>query len=213
MPRHVGAGSRRLLDRLSDTPVAIFDATWTLLAWNASWESMKCDAITSHGRHRNIVWRTFTGDFELLSRTSERQARFEASIVADLRNTARRYPADEWLGDLVADLLAASGTFAKLWQSESTARYQDDRGTLRHPDTGDVTLDCDILTIHDGDLRALVFSAEAASVDAARLAMVNAMKPEKETRIGIDDFPGSEPTRFGVRNARNRASSPDIQTA
>ncbi|MFD5758245.1 helix-turn-helix domain-containing protein [Streptomyces sp. NPDC127044] len=167
LPRQVGPGTRRLLDRLGDTPVCVNDAAWTVLAW----EKLGCTSIGSHGRDRNMAWRAFTGDQGRTTRTSAREVRFQSSIVTDLRATALRYPDDDWLRDLVTDLQAVSETFADLWQAHVDTRYQDDQVTIRHPDAGDITVDYDIMTIHEGDLRAVVFTAETGSADAARLAV------------------------------------------
>ncbi|MEU0819221.1 helix-turn-helix domain-containing protein [Streptomyces mirabilis] len=123
------------------------------------------------GTRRLLDRRAFTGDQGRTTRTSEREVRFQSSIVTDLRATALRYPDDDWLRDLVTDLKAVSETFASLWQAHVDTRYQDDQVTIRHPDAGDITVDCDIMTIHEGDLRAVVFTAETGSADAARLAV------------------------------------------
>ena len=39
-----------------------------------------------------------------------------------------------------------------------SARYAEDRVTIQHPVRGSLTLDCDMLTIEDGDLRAILFT-------------------------------------------------------
>lgn len=41
--------------------------------------------------------------------------------------------------------------------------------TIDHPVVGEITADCDLLTFRDGDLRAIVFTAETGSGDAERL--------------------------------------------
>lgn len=40
---------------------------------------------------------------------------------------------------------------------------------LSHPEGGDIALDCDLLTVRDGDLHAMVFTAHPGSYDAERL--------------------------------------------
>src|SRR6266536_3039242 len=171
VPRQVGPGTRRLLDRLGDIPICVCDAAWTLLAWNTAWETLCRASTMSDGRDRNMAWRAFTGDQGGTPRTSEREARLRSSIVADLRATALRYPDDDLLADLVTDLKAVSEVFAGLWQAHVDTRDRDYQVTIRHPDAGDITVDCDIMTIHEGDLRAVVYTTEIGSVDAARLAL------------------------------------------
>lgn len=176
VPRHLGPGPQRLLDRLGDVPVCVCDAAWHVIAWNPAWEAMGCDSVDAQGRDRNIAWRTFTKrPGRNVTRSAERTARFEASIAADLQTAVHRYPADRDLTALVNDLRAASSRFAELWDGGSTLRYFDDQVLITHPDVGDMVVDCDILTIHDGDLRAIVFSAEPGSPAAQRLALVRAL--------------------------------------
>lgn len=171
VPRQVGPGTRRLLDRLVDTPVCVCDAGWTVLAWNTAWEKLCSASVMAPGRNRNMAWRAFTGDRVSRPEVSEREVRFQSSIVTDLRATALRYPHDDWLTDLVTDLQATSPTFAALWQAHVDTRHRDYQVTVHHPDAGDITVDCDLMTIHEGDLRAVVYTAEPGSMDAARLAV------------------------------------------
>ncbi len=50
-------GVLRLLERLDDTPVSVYDAAWTLLAWNPLWAALMGEASTQRGRQRNVAWR------------------------------------------------------------------------------------------------------------------------------------------------------------
>jgi transcriptional regulator with XRE-family HTH domain len=169
VPRQVGPGPERLLERLDGVPVCLCDAAWTVLAWNPSWEALRCGPATGHRWDRNVAWRAFTEVSGPTRRTPERRARFASTLVADLRAALLRYPADEQVAALVGDLRRASGTFAELWESGSAVRYHDDQVTIDHPVVGEFTADCDLLTFRDGDLRAIVFTAEAGSGDAERL--------------------------------------------
>lgn len=168
--RRIDPGARRLLDRLQDMPLCVCDAAWTVIEWNAAWSAMwGWESCFGPGRERNVAWRLFTAEPNSTSRLSERRLRAETTIVADLRTAVTRYPADGWLTAMIADLLAASDRFRTVWENGSTARHHDDRLTVRHPDVGDLTLDCDTMTIGGADLRVIVFSAEPNSADAARL--------------------------------------------
>jgi len=37
MPTHVPPSVQRLVDRLADLPVAVYDPAWTIITWNAAW--------------------------------------------------------------------------------------------------------------------------------------------------------------------------------
>jgi transcriptional regulator with XRE-family HTH domain len=180
VPRHIGPGAQRLLDRLTDVPTAVYDAAWTMLACNASWAALLGDPTTLRDRERNRVWRHFTGQPTHVFTTPAEAEHFEALLVGDLRGTVGQYPADRWLADLVADLRVASSRFRDLWDGGAVARHREDRKTIHHPHVGAVTLDCDVLTIQGSDLRLVVLTAEPGSSDADRLAVVNV--------IGLQDM-------------------------
>ncbi|WP_232324000.1 helix-turn-helix domain-containing protein [Catenuloplanes japonicus] len=189
VPRQLGPGARRLLDRLGDLPVCVCDAAWTVIDWNLSWTAMGCSATeVALGRDRNMVWRFFVAPAPGVppgnsTRTPERMRRFREQVVADLRAASLRYPADRELASMVADLAARSADFRALWETARPGRYYDDRVTIHHPVVGDFTVDCDILAIHDGDLRAVVFTPEPGSRDAQRLALARtalAMSPHHD---------------------------------
>ncbi len=169
VPHEVGSGARRLLDRLDDVPICVLDAAWTLLAWNAACDAMCYFSMQVDGRDRNLAWRAFTGGEAWAEAGSEAEARFQRTIVSDLRTTALRYPDDDWVADLITDLRATSRPFAAMWESPTEPQDRRHRLTKRHPVVGDFTVDCDIMTIHEGDLRAVMYTAEPGSVDAARL--------------------------------------------
>lgn len=75
--------------------------------------------------------------------------------------------------DLIADLLAVSDTFAAMWESHVDTRFLDYQVTVHHPDVGDITVDCDLMTIHEGDLRAVIYTAEPGSENHSRLVAVH----------------------------------------
>ena len=55
------ASVQRLLDRLTGTPVAVYDATWTLLLANPQHAALIGDQSGWRGIERNGVWRHFLG--------------------------------------------------------------------------------------------------------------------------------------------------------
>jgi transcriptional regulator with XRE-family HTH domain len=173
VPREVPAGAVRLLERLDGTAVCLCDATWNVIAWNGAWAALQCGQPASHAWEGNLAWRTFGNLPGRVSRTRERAASFEAMLAARLRTASLRYPGDGSLGALVDELRSASGTFDTLWRvAGAPAPVQADQAVLSHPDAGDVTLDCDLVAIPDGDLLAMVFTARLGSPDAALLGEI-----------------------------------------
>ena len=181
MPAHLTPGLQRLLDQLSGTPVSVYDAGWTLLAWNSLWAALVGDPAGQRGRDRNVLWRHFAGGGPgRVRHTAEDEPRFEASAVADLRAAAARYPRDTGLRDLVAGLRAASPRFAQLWDGREVGTHERDRKTVHHPELGPVTVDCDVLTVSGSDLRVVAFTAAPGSGDADKLRLLAV--------LGTEDF-------------------------
>ena len=159
VPREITAPAQRLLDRLTDVPTCVCDASWTVLAGNRPWTEARCGG-TAPGRHeRNIAWRLFSDAPTNVMRSPEYLTGFKSSVVADLRAALRSYPADPRLRELVADLRAVSGEFARLWSSAGASRYHPDQITIRRPGRAPVLMDKDVMTIEPGDLRVVVFTA------------------------------------------------------
>jgi len=98
---------------------------------------------------------------------------FAASIVADLKDAVSRYPADARLERLVHDLREESDTFAHLWATRTAAaQHTTDRKTIRHPEIGDILLDCDVLIVPGADLRMVTYTAGAGSSEAGKLDLL-----------------------------------------
>jgi transcriptional regulator with XRE-family HTH domain len=168
VPAEVGAGVVRLLERLGGA-VVCFDAAWNAVACNGAWEALRCGEPTGHAFDGNVAWRTFGEVPGRVSRTMERAVAFEAMLATRLRTASLRYPADTVLAALVDELRCTSRRFDILWNTAGATAPQEDRAVLRHPEIGDVALDCDVLAAPDGDLRMLILTAAPGSGDAARL--------------------------------------------
>jgi transcriptional regulator with XRE-family HTH domain len=173
VPSHVTPSVQRLLDRLSNTPVVVYDATWTLVLANAPYDALMGDTTTWRGIERNAIWRNLLGPRSRVVHTAAEQAEHEARLVAELRLTASRYPADRAFRRLVASLAELSPRFASLWDSDAPPPLPDTskRKVIDHPAVGRVTLDCDTLVVALDDLRITVYTAEPGTEDAERLAL------------------------------------------
>ncbi|MFI2362845.1 helix-turn-helix domain-containing protein [Promicromonospora sp. NPDC019610] len=159
VPRKVTEPARRMLDRLTEVAVCVCDATWTVLAANELWHSDVCTIPDTPGRDRNVVWRAFTEAGPSRFRDPERLAGFRATVVAELRDTARRYPADAELSSMITDLHARSQEFSRLWDAPPAPGGHADRLRVPSPVHGHLYLDLDVLTLSPGDLRVVVYTA------------------------------------------------------
>ncbi|MFG1709280.1 helix-turn-helix transcriptional regulator [Nonomuraea sp. M3C6] len=175
VPAYITPSVQRLLDRLTGTPVAVYDASWTLLTANPPYAALMGDPSGWRGNQRNGVWRNFLGEGSRVRQTPQSRRAFEAALVADLRVAAGRYPADQRLRRLVAELRAGSDRFAELWDSGAVGRHEAARKTIDHPLVGPLTLDCDVLTVAGSDLRIMIYTAEPGTGDAERLALLTVL--------------------------------------
>jgi len=167
---HVPASIQRLAVRLGDVPIGVFTADWTLVWWNPVWTALFGDPAVVPEAGRNLARALFTG---VVPVESERgQGAFEASIVADLRDALSRYPEDPRLARLVADLRGTSATFAHHWDTGTAAQHTSERKKIRHPEVGELTLDCDVLVVPGADLRMVTYTAATGTEDAGRLDLL-----------------------------------------
>ncbi|MFE0375155.1 helix-turn-helix domain-containing protein [Streptomyces inhibens] len=205
-------GLRRLLDQMSGTPIGVYDATWTLITWNPLYAALVGDPAALSARERNILWRHFTGLPDRISHTPEQTARFEAATVADLRAATARYPADPTLRALITDLRRLSPRFADLWASHIVGTHSADTKTVHHPTLGPLTLDCDLLTAPDSDLRLVLLTAAPHTEAAAKLAQLattpttahSAPPPTGQTHCSPPGTPaGGKPAAFAVQAGPN----------
>ena len=172
VPAHITPSVQRLLDRLNGTPVGVYDAAWTLLLANPHYAALMGDPSGWRGFERNGVWRAFLGPRGRARQTPRERAAFEAGLVADLRTTASRYPADPQLRRLIAELRANSPRFSELWDTGTVGRREAGHKIIEHPQVGPLTLDCDILAVAGSDLRLMVYTAAPGTEDAERLALL-----------------------------------------
>ncbi|MER5951458.1 helix-turn-helix transcriptional regulator [Streptomyces sp. NPDC001904] len=162
----------RLLERLAGTPVAVFDAAWTLLLANPLYTALLAERPQWRDHRSNGVWWTFLGPPGRVRQSPQERRAMETALVADLRATASRYPADPELSALIAEVRAGSPRFAALWDAGEVGRHEAARKTVDHPQVGPLTLDCDILTVAGDDLRVMVYTAEPGTPDADALALL-----------------------------------------
>lgn len=172
VPAYIPPSVQRMLDRLTGTPVAVSDATWTLLLANPLYTALMGQY---HGKERNAVWRNFLGSGSRVRHTPQTRRALEAAQVFELRATVSRYPADQRLRRLVAELRANSDRFAELWDTGAVGRHVASRKTVDHPQVGALTLDCDLLSVAGSNLRIMVYTAEPGSQDAERLALLTVL--------------------------------------
>jgi transcriptional regulator with XRE-family HTH domain len=173
---HIPPGVQRLVARLGDSAVAVFSADWQLIQWNRNWAGLVGDPSESPPVARNFARDHFLGD-----RAGQHVARWpvhvlrpdvtSVAIVSDLRRATGRFPRDRRLAKLVDELLRGSELFAELWAAGTVGAHREDRKEIEHPSVGTITVDCDVLTDGDAELRIVVLSAVPGSEDETKLRL------------------------------------------
>ncbi|GAA2296487.1 helix-turn-helix transcriptional regulator [Nonomuraea roseoviolacea subsp. roseoviolacea] len=168
---HVPAGVQRMLARLGEFPVGVFSADWTLLSWTPAWAALLGDPSGRTHVERNLVRAVFaTGPTGLATwPVIQEDDTLGPALVADLRTALVNYPHDRELAGLLAELRSSSAEFTRLWDEGAVGPHVSARKTVVHPQVGEVTCDCDVLTVPGCDIRLVVYTVAAGSVDAERL--------------------------------------------
>jgi transcriptional regulator with XRE-family HTH domain len=173
---HIPPGMQRVITRLGETPAAVFAADWRLLWWNRSWAALLGDPSAVAPEDRNLVKSRFPvatdrGRLASWPVVSERAEATDRAIVADLRRASARYRRDPRLSELIQRTIDGNQWFARLWHSGAVGVHAEDRKTIRHPEIGDITVDCDVLGDNDGDLKIIIYTAVPGSTDADKLGL------------------------------------------
>jgi transcriptional regulator with XRE-family HTH domain len=186
---HVPPGVQRVLARLGEFPVGVFSADWTLLSWTPAWAALLGDPSARTQVERNLVRAVFAVGPNGLAAWPVLQDgdALHAALVADLRTALVDYPHDRGLIDLVAELRSTSAEFTRLWDEGAVGPHVSARKTIVHPQVGEVTCDCDVLTVPGCDIRLIVYTVAAGSADAEKLEF-----------LGVTNGVGSSPAGPGL---------------
>ncbi|MFT2816478.1 helix-turn-helix transcriptional regulator [Leifsonia sp. A12D58] len=177
--RMVPASIRRLVERDSKRPVAVFDAMWNLLLWNPMWAALMGDPYSSREADRNLLWLHFAGDSDCHLHGPVSADALDASLVGDLRRSAGRYSDDPQLLQLVARLNETSVQFQEIWARHEINEHGPTIKRVVHSEVGTLDVDCDILTTQRHDLRIMMCTAEPDSESASKLALLGAIGTQK----------------------------------
>ncbi|WP_089101234.1 helix-turn-helix transcriptional regulator [Streptomyces hyaluromycini] len=165
-----------LLHRLPQAAAFVTSATFEVLAWNELAAALMEDFSALPPRDRNLMRRAFltprpagsrlygVSDVDTFARLSAQR----------LRAAAGRYPDSPEVTGLVAELLAGSEEFRRLWESHDVSAEPTLVKTFRHPVVGPVTVNCDALDITDRDQQVVIYTATpgSRSEEALRLLSV-----------------------------------------
>lgn len=166
LARYVPPSIQRIVARLSDFPTAVFSGDWTLLQASTAWDALFAPMTTE----RNLARLVFASATPAHGRGHG--AHFEEALVTDLRRASSLHPSDPLLTALVTELRAQSTRFAELWSGGAAAAHRSERKTIATALVGDITLDCDVLTMPDSDVKLVLYTATPDSEDAQKLDLL-----------------------------------------
>ncbi len=168
-----------LLERLPQTAGLVMSAAFEILAWNDLTAALMEDFAPLTPKDRNLARRAFprtlTNDATLYGLSDA--AEFRLGVVTQLRATLARYPTDPAVTGLVDDLRDTSPDFARLWERHDVQTAPMLTKTFRHPTVGEITVDCDTLTLTltDRDQYLVLYTAPPGSPSAEALALLNVL--------------------------------------
>ncbi|MEU2721853.1 helix-turn-helix transcriptional regulator [Streptomyces smyrnaeus] len=166
-----------LLERLPQTAGFVMSAAFEVLALNGLAAALLEDFAPLAPEGRNLARRAFPGpqraDATLYGLSDA--AEFRLGVVTQLRATLARYPTDPAVIGLVGELRDASPDFARLWERHDVQTTPMLTKTFRHPAVGEVTVDCDTLTLPDRDQYLVLYTATPGSPSAEALALLNVL--------------------------------------
>ncbi|MET9913133.1 helix-turn-helix transcriptional regulator [Streptomyces sp. NPDC006476] len=169
-----------LLERLPQTAAFVISTTFEVLAWNDLAAALMEDFAPLAPRDRNLARRVFLGptrDGATLYGISD-AAEFRHHVVTQLRTTVARYPTDPDVTGLVEELRTGSPDFARLWERHDVQAAPMLTKTFRHPTVGEVTVDCDTLSLTDRDQYLVLYTAPRGSRSAEALDLLNVLGAE-----------------------------------
>jgi transcriptional regulator with XRE-family HTH domain len=161
--REISPGIRNLLDSMPETPAYVVDARYDVLAWNALATHFVGDLSLIPEEDRNMLRWVFRLPATAPPWTDEQAVRFTRSMIADLRASCARYPADPGIGQLVTELLGTSPQFAQMWQEHEVATKKPIVKRVDHPLTGPLEFECRVLHIPESGQRLIVYCAAPGS--------------------------------------------------
>ncbi|XVV08499.1 helix-turn-helix transcriptional regulator [Actinoplanes sp. CA-131856] len=174
VPRLIPASLQRIMDQLSESPLAVHDATWAMLAWNPLFAAVFGDPSAHSADDRHVLIRQFEGGLSRARQTPAERAQFEESLVADLRATTSRYPNDPAVAALVTRL-RRSPRFRELWALRSVAGHHSATKVIEHPEVGDIALESNVLTTQGSNLRLVVYTPRAGTDARGKLNLLAAI--------------------------------------
>ncbi|MFE3162186.1 helix-turn-helix transcriptional regulator [Streptomyces sp. NPDC059224] len=169
---HVRPGLLLVLDRLHDTPALVATDYGEVLAQNALSRALSGDVLARPPHERNLLRRYFLDPSARDLFPPEDRPAHTRDHVAGLRAVAAARPADPAPAALVAELLAGSEEFARLWAEHEVAVRRATVKRFQHPTVGLLELDCEVLHNADTHQQLVIHTARPGTDSHERLQLL-----------------------------------------
>ncbi|WP_329472589.1 helix-turn-helix transcriptional regulator [Streptomyces sp. NBC_01723] len=154
----VRPGLLQLLRNLDDTvPVTIHDGRLDVMARNAAAAELLGTQPGRSRYRRNIVHQGFSAAASRIL-GDEGAHRYARWATAELRSAMGRYPDDEYLRSLCAELSATSATFRSYWERGEVMADRSGVKRLRHPTRGWLVFQSEMLHDPERDHWIVIYS-------------------------------------------------------
>jgi hypothetical protein len=183
---HVRPGLLLVLDRLHDTPAQVVSDLGDVLVQNAMCRALVGDAMARPPEKRNMVRRWFTDPAAAGIFPAEDRDTLARGHVANLRRLLAARPEDPRPAALVAELLAASPDFARLWDAHEVAVRRPASKRFLHPVVGEMALDCEVLLNPEYDQNLIIYTARPGTESYERLQLLRV--------VGLQDLTVGQPS-------------------
>ncbi|USX52896.1 helix-turn-helix transcriptional regulator [Lentzea sp. HUAS12] len=182
-----------MLERLPATAAIVTNAAYDVVAWNPlAGTVLGCVGGT------NLARRRFLGEGHAYESSSAEE--FGHVLVARLRRSADRYPHDERLAGLLADLHAGSEEFRRIWRTRPVHAPGHRAKTVQHPEAGTLHLNCDVLLVPEDDQEVVLVTADPGTRSAQALdRLTREARPPGSRGTGGPRSASSPPARTGPR--------------
>jgi len=174
---------KRIMERMSDTPVILLTQLGETLAQNQMAISLLGDYTRFTGLERYLAYRWFTGDSMLRNLYPiEDHTQRGRVFVAEIREAYTSNPRGP-AGEIVAALLILSVEFAQIWQAhEVGVVHHLDLKRYRHPELGELELYCQLLVEPDEQDVLHVFTAPPGSSSEHKLERLGMLAADRSSQ-------------------------------
>ncbi|MEU6716036.1 helix-turn-helix transcriptional regulator [Nonomuraea sp. NPDC046802] len=171
LPEVLRPGIRRMVESFTDVPAWAVGRRADVLAWNRQAHALFAPHLDFDAPGREPRPNFARMDF-LDDRARERYvdwARKARDDIAYLQGSLGRFPGDQGLRDLVAELTAGSAAFAAMWPEHPVSNCASISRGYRHPELGVVTLTAELLRTPDDEGQGVVvFQPDPGSEELLR---------------------------------------------